>query len=100
VSHPLERAAFHGAHPKQSFPSRPRYASDHPLRCQRVSVHSAFREFVGHVGLNCPGGGDVSVAAGLIAFLPFAEAKEPGPQGGPCVALAVPRSKRDREMIF
>jgi hypothetical protein len=39
-----------------------------------VSVHSVFRVFVGDVGLNCPGGGDVGVAAGLIAFLPLGEA--------------------------
>jgi len=60
--------------PKQPFPAWPRYSSNHPLERQRVSVHSVFRVFVGDVRLNCPGGGDVGVAASLIAFLPLGEA--------------------------
>src|SRR5271168_2900579 len=53
---------------------RPRYSSHHLLERQRPSVHSISRVFVGDVGLNRPGGGDVGVAAGLIALSPLGEA--------------------------
>ncbi len=63
-----------GIDPKRSSPSWPRYSSHRLAKRQRASARSIFRVFVGDVGLDGSGGGDVGVGAGLIAFLPLGKA--------------------------